>query len=344
MARLDQRGAALYMNRACRDLLASIGKPAEAFPDILPKRYRSVIRRVLTEKHSEDLMSLHEGRALRMTFKPSDDATVYLFIIDFTDQEEVKEQLLQSEKMASLGLLIAGLAHEINTPLGAIHSNNDTMSKSVLRIRELLKKNRGKDTEAAEQGISRVLDILDELCRNTAIASDRLIGISSSLREFTRRDEAVAHKFDIHEGLDRTLMIVQHKLKDRIHVEKHYGNVPKVECHPNRINQVFMNLLVNAAQAIRERGTIIITTDRKDDYARISITDDGIGIPDENIPRIFDPGFTTKGVGIGTGLGLSICYKILQEHRGKIHVHNESRGTTFTVELPLKRSHKVIHE
>ena len=342
MARLDPRSNTLFMNRACRELLASIGTLEGNFSEILPKGHRSVVRRVLTDKRPEDLMSLHQGRALHLIFKPSDDTSVYLFIIDLTDQEEVKAQLLQSEKLASLGLLIAGLAHEINTPLGAIHSNNDAISKSVTRIRELLKKSRGKESEATEQGISRVLDIVDELSRNTAVASERLIGISSSLKDFTRRDEAVVQKFDIHEGLDRTLMIVQHKLKDRIRVEKHYGNIPRVECHPNRINQVFMNLLVNAAQAIPDRGTISLTTERKNDYVRISIMDNGIGIPEGNIPKIFDPGFTTKGVGVGTGLGLAICYKIVQEHHGKIQVQSGSRGTTFTVELPLKRSQKVI--
>ena len=340
MVRLDSRGTALFMNRACRDLLSSMGTAERDFPEILPKRHRTTIRNVLADRHSEDLMSRHHGRVLRMVFKPSDNGvSVFLFIIDLTDEEEVKAQLLQSEKMASLGLLIAGLAHEINTPLGAIHSNNDTMSKSVARVRELLKPGRSASA-SAPQSVTRVLDILDELCRNTAVAAERLIGISDSLREFIRRDEASTEKVDIHEGLDKTLTIVQHRLKDRIRVEKHYGNLPRVECHPNRLNQVFMNLLVNAAQAIPDQGAITITTGRKNNYATISIQDTGVGIPSQNIPKIFDPGFTTKGVGVGTGLGLSICYKIIQEHHGRIEVQSGSRGTTFTVELPLKRSQK----
>lgn len=345
MVRLDPRGTVLFINQACHELLSSMGKPRGDFSEILTKHHRSVLRRVLAERRSDDLMSLHQGRALRMVFKPSDNGlSVFLFIIDLTDQEEAKAQLLESEKMASLGLLVAGLAHEINTPLGAIHSNNDTMSKSVVRIRQLLKRWSDGDSKTTAQSVSRVLDILEELCRNTAIAAERLIGISGTLKDFTRRDEVAAQKVDIHEGLDRTLMIVQHKLKDRIRVEKHYGNLPRVEGHPNRLNQVFMNLLVNAAQAIPDRGTITITTEKKNDYARISITDDGVGIPAENIQKIFGPGFTTKGVGVGTGLGLSICYKIIQEHQGRIQVQSRSRGTTFTVELPLKRSQKVIHE
>jgi two-component system NtrC family sensor kinase len=342
MAKLDYRGVPLYVNRACRELLESMQKQPRDLPAILPKRHRALARKALAEKHAEDVTSLHGGRALRVVFRPAEDeSSVYLFLIDLTDQEETKAQLMQSEKMASLGLLVAGLAHEINTPLGAIHSNNDTMSKSVARIRQLLKKDQQLNDR---EHVMRVLDVLDELCRNTAIAAERLIGISGSLRDFTRRDEAAIQKVNIHEGLDKTLLIVQHKLKDRIRVEKRYGNVPMVDGHPNRLNQVFMNLLVNAAQAIPDRGTITISTSKKGAYAAIAISDDGVGIPAENLSKVFDPGFTTKGVGVGTGLGLSICYKIVQEHHGRIEVDSGPRGTTFTIFLPLKPSQKGSHE
>src|SRR5262245_17677057 len=212
--------------------------------------------------------------------------------------------------MASLGLLIAGHAHEINTPLGAIHSNNQTIAKSMSKIRQLLETISTADLDETNRNAHRVLDIVEELCRNTATASERLIGISESLRDFTRRDEAELCKVDLNEGLDKTLTIVQHKLKGRIQVEKHYGSLQLVEGHPNRINQVFMNLLVNASQAIPDRGTITITTNQENDSVRVAISDDGVGISAENVSRVFDPGFTTKGVGVGTGLGLSICYKI----------------------------------
>jgi signal transduction histidine kinase len=345
MVRFDGRGTATYMNGACHELLASMELRPDALPRILPKRHRSVLRRALTEGITEEVMSLYNGRALRLVFRPSEDrSSTYLFIIDLTDQEEAKAQLLQSEKMASLGLLVAGLAHEINTPLGAIHSNNDTMTKSMARIRELLNTIDAAHLNETTQSLLRIMDIVEDLCRNTAIAAERLIGISSSLKDFTRRDEPESQKVDLHEGLDKTLTIVQHKLKGRIRVEKHYGALPLVECHPNRINQVFMNLLVNAAQAIPDNGTITITTSRENDSVTIVIADDGVGIADENISKVFDPGFTTKGVGIGTGLGLSICYKIVQEHRGRIDVESGKNGTTFTLVLPIKQPQKVSHE
>jgi two-component system, NtrC family, sensor kinase len=137
------------------------------------------------------------------------------------------------------------------------------------------------------------------------------------------------------------LTIVQHQLRNRVRVEKEYGDIPTVECYPNRLNQVFMNLLVNAAQAIPELGTITIKTSRTEDSVRIAISDTGVGIPNENLPKIFDPGFTTKGVGVGTGLGLPICYKIIQEHQGRIEVESSDHGTTFTIVLPLKQARKV---
>ena len=342
MVRLDHRGIPTYLNRACRELLSSVGKRPEDLPAILPKRHRALVRRAFAEKPPEDVMSMYGGRAFRVVFKPAEDkSSLYLFIIDLTDQEEAKAQLTQSEKMASIGLLVAGLAHEINTPLGAINSNNDTMAKAIAKLRQQLQNEPSTD---AHDNVLRVLNILDELCRTTAIAADRLIGISGSLREFTRRDEITLQKVDIHAGLDRTLLIVQHKLKDRIRVEKQYGHPPRVEGHPNRLNQVFMNLIVNASQAIPERGTITITTSRKSDSAVIEIADDGVGIPTENLSKIFDPGFTTKGVGVGTGLGLAICYKIVQEHHGHIEVDSGPRGTTFTVFLPIKQPQKGSHE
>jgi len=167
------------------------------------------------------------------------------------------------------------------------------------------------------------------------------MSVVGSLKNFARVDEAEFKKADLHEGIESTLTIVQYQLKNRIRVEKQYGNIPLVDCHPNRLNQVFMNLLVNAAQAIQGEGTITITTARKGDSVRISISDTGAGIPAENLSKVFDPGFTTKGVGVGTGLGLSICYKIIEEHQGKIDVESGDKGTTFTITLPLGLGKKV---
>jgi two-component system NtrC family sensor kinase len=243
--------------------------------------------------------------------------------------------------MASLGLLIAGLAHEINTPLGAINSNNDTISRAVERIRQLVEEEQQNVTTSGSRSQIQLVRIMQELCQNNSLATERLIAIVGSLKNFARRDEADLKKVDIHEGIGSTLTILQHHLKNRIRVDKDYGNIPLVQCYPTRLNQVFMNLLVNAAQAIPDRGTITIKTTRRGDFVKVAITDSGVGIPAENLSKVFDPGFTTKGVGVGTGLGLSICYKIVQEHHGNIEVESNSRGTTFTVTLPLVHSKKV---
>jgi len=137
------------------------------------------------------------------------------------------------------------------------------------------------------------------------------------------------------------LVLVQHQFKGRIKVIKEYGDIPLVECYPNRLNQVFMNMLVNAGQAIAERGTVTIRTYLEDDFVKIAISDTGLGIKPESLSKIFDPGFTTKGVGVGTGLGLSICYRIIQEHKGSIEVASDDTGTTFTIKLPLHQGGEV---
>jgi signal transduction histidine kinase len=237
-------------------------------------------------------------------------------------------QLIQSEKMAALGLLVAGVAHEINTPMGAIHSNNDIMTRAVGKVRKLLE-------PAPDKEVRRLLDILGEVCRNNEIATERIMKIVGSLKNFARLDEAERKKVDIHDGIESTLSLLRHQLRNRIRIVKSFGDIPEIECYPNELNQVFMNILVNAAQAIKHRGEITVKTWREGDRVKIAISDTGVGIPPENLSKVFDPGFTTKGVGLGTGLGLSICYKIVQEHRGTIEAESSKQGTTFTISIPL---------
>jgi len=237
-------------------------------------------------------------------------------------------QLIQSEKMAALGLLVAGVAHEINTPMGAIHSNNDIMTRAVGKVRKLLER-------APDNEVRRLLDILGEVCRNNEIATERIMNIVRNLKNFARLDEAERKKVNIHEGIESTLSLMRHQLKSRIRIVKCFGDIPEIECYPNELNQVFMNILVNAAQAIKHRGEITVKTWREGDRVKIAISDTGVGIPPENLSKVFDPGFTTKGVGLGTGLGLSICYKIVQEHRGTIEAESSKQGTTFTISIPF---------
>src|SRR4051812_30188046 len=156
-------------------------------------------------------------------------------MIDQTREEELTSQSIQSEKMAALGLLVAGVAHEINTPMGAIHSNNDIMSRAVEKIRKRL----GED---ADKEVARVLGILEEVCRNNEIATERIMKIVRSLKNFARLDEAERKTVNIHDGIESTLTLLQHQLKNRIRIEKEFGSIPEIECFPNQLNQVFMNI------------------------------------------------------------------------------------------------------
>jgi signal transduction histidine kinase len=257
-------------------------------------------------------------------------------------------RLVQQAKMASLGQLVAGVAHEINTPLGAVISNNDLFLRAFDRLYETLDET-GLLTDASFQQTARDLDAIVHLAEVTRLACRRMTGIVESLRTFARLDEAEVKAVDLHEGIESTLVLIAHLLRRGVAVEKHYAtDLPPVECHPNQINQVFMNLMVNACQAIEAqaptgdgpRGTITIETARVGaDRVRVSIADSGTGIPEEHLPRIFDPGFTTKGVGVGTGLGLSICYQIVEVHHGEITVESvPGHGARFTVVLPIRRA------
>ena len=155
------------------------------------------------------------------------------------------------------------------------------------------------------------------------------------MRSFARLDEAELKRVDIHEGLENTLELVRHDLEDDIEVLREYGEVPEIVCYPGRLNQVFLSLLVNAIQAIEGPGQIGITTLQQDEKLHVVIRDTGGGIPEEHIDKVFDPGFTTKGVGVGTGLGLSICYQVMQDHKGEIRLESKrGEGTTATCILP----------
>ena len=244
--------------------------------------------------------------------------------------KETQSQLIQSEKMASLGSLVAGIAHEINTPLGSINSNLDINRIIATKLK-------------STQGISEEgLILISKLERTNEIntmACKRILEIVMSLKNFSRLDEADFQKADIHEGINSTLLLLNNQLKNRITVHKDFGQLPLIDCYPNQLNQVFMNLLVNASQAIAETGDIYIKTEPYMDRIRIYITDTGSGIKPENMDKLFNPGFTTKGVGVGTGLGLSITYKIIESHNGTIKVENTvDKGARFIISLPITNS------
>ena len=247
--------------------------------------------------------------------------------------QEKQAQLVQSAKMASLGNLVAGVAHEINNPIGVVNSAADILNRGVdkviseLEIAEFLDNRR----------LNRTLKVLQDSIRLISTAGERISTTVRSLRNFARLDEAEFQTADIHEGLDSTLALLAHELKHKVKVIKTYGEIPHIECYPHQLNQAFMQVLVNAIEAIESEGTITIKTFADNEKVYVQIADTGRGIPHEHLHRIFDPGFTTKGVGVGTGLGLSISYNIVEKHNGQIDVESQPEaGTVFTLHLPIR--------
>jgi signal transduction histidine kinase len=266
--------------------------------------------------------------------------------------EDAQNQVIQSDKLASIGQMAAGVAHEINNPLAFALSNLGSLETYLANLFALLDAYVDADAAIgvaghAALGAARKLRAgvdVAFLRRDTAdlVAESRegllrVKRIVQDLRDFSRGGaEEVRQTLDIHDALDRTLNIVRNELKYKAHIVREYGALPEIECVPSRLNQVFLNLLVNAGQSIDGVGTITISTGVDGDEAWIAVADTGCGIPPENLNRIFDPFFTTKPVGQGTGLGLSVSHSIVRKHGGRLDVESEvGRGTRFTIRLPL---------
>ena len=246
---------------------------------------------------------------------------------------ETQDQLVMQEKMASLGDLVAGVAHEMNNPIGVIHSAADTTYRGINKIRNML-----KNDQSGEQ-FQQPFSLLERNSKIITEASDRVSRIVQSLRTFARLDEALFQQVNLHDNIDTTLTLLQHELRDKAKVIKEYGDIPPIQCYPNELNQAFMNLLRNAGQAIEQQGAITISTYTDDSTIYIKISDTGKGIPAEDLQKIFSPGFTTKSAGVGKGLGMSIVYNVVQKHHGKIDVTSEvSKGTEITIALPTEQS------
>ncbi|MCP4400719.1 MAG: HAMP domain-containing protein [bacterium] len=264
--------------------------------------------------------------------------------------KKIQEQLVHSEKMASLGQLVAGIAHEINNPVNFISSNVRPLKGYISDMKSLILEYERQSDASSEafECIKRLkseiefdflVDDLDDLIEDVENGAIRIKRIVQDLRNFSRLDEAELKTIDIHESLDTTLNLLGHIYGNRIVVHKEYGNIPAVECYAGQLNQVFMNLLANAGQAIPRAGKVWIETSCDESSLCIAIRDDGKGIPEEALPKIFDPFFTTKDVGEGTGLGLSISYGIIEKHQGEIMVESEpGKGTQFSLKIPLKLS------
>jgi signal transduction histidine kinase len=266
----------------------------------------------------------------------------------YRELQATQMQLVQREKMASVGQLVAGVAHELNNPIGFVYSNVTTLEDFVRRLRGMLEVYRAvplpeaeRERVEAEWGARKIdyaLKYLDAMTEGIKEGAERARKIVRDLRVFARTEDDIWQSVDLHQELESSLTLLNHLLKDRITVARKFGDLPAVECIRSQIDQVFLNLLANAAQAIKGSGSITIESRVEDGVAVVVVSDTGPGIPKDVIGRVFDPFFTTKPVGEGTGLGLSISYEIIKKHGGDIGVESRpTGGAVFTVRIPLSR-------
>ncbi len=265
-----------------------------------------------------------------------------------------QSQLVHSEKMASLGQLTAGIAHEINNPVNFISSGMSSLKMSIDALKEIVEEyarlDDGDDPAAVVESIKELkedheydelMEELDDLMKDVNYGVTRTIEIVKGLRVFSRLDEEEVKKANINENLDATLVLLRNKTKNRVKVSKYYEeNMSQIDCYPGQLNQVFMNILNNGIQAIpeeRKDGEIKLYTEETEDSIIVRLTDNGVGIPEKIKNRIWEPFFTTKAVGVGTGLGMSITYGIIEKHKGRIELNSEEgKGTEFAIYLPKK--------
>jgi signal transduction histidine kinase len=259
--------------------------------------------------------------------------------------ENSQQQLLQSEKLAAIGQLAAGVAHEINNPIGFVNSNLGVLGKYVqglIRVIDAYERQpagaEGGDIEAIKQEVDYefLKEDFAQLFDESVSGLARIKKIVVDLRDFSRLGDREWKQADLNQGLDSTLNIVANELKYKAKVIKDYGELPEIECLPGELNQVFLNLLVNAGHAIRDNGEIVIRTRCAEAEVIVEISDNGCGIPAAALPRIFEPFFTTKPVGQGTGLGLALSYGIALKHHGRFEVDSTvGQGTSFRLHLPV---------
>ncbi len=272
--------------------------------------------------------------------------------------KSTQKQLVQSEKLASIGQLAAGIAHEINNPVGFIGSNLSTLEQYIENISEIMRALENfkqvveqKDLNKAEKirvelqeleeslDIEYILNDLDSLLRESKEGVERIKKIVMDLKTFSRSDDEIRIAANINQVIDGTVNIVWNEIKYKAELNRKYGEVPLVECNTQQIGQVFINLLVNAAQSIADKGVITIETYKRENEVVVEVSDTGKGIKKELLAKIFDPFFTTKEVGKGTGLGLSISHEIITKHNGTITVESEvGKGTKFTVVFPVSKN------
>ncbi len=277
---------------------------------------------------------------------------------DLEKMQQTQSQVIHTTKLASLGQMIAGVAHEMNTPIGFVKSNVEVVRELLTEHRQLLSKclqgfdmmlaadlNNPQMVEPVRRALTKVRAALagdqrltdgDDLLKDSVDGLVQIANLVKNLKGFARVDRDGMDALDLNECVESALTIAAHQLRDRVEVVKELAHLPKVNGVASQINQVLLNLITNAAQAMEEGGTLTLVSRRSGDQVEIDVSDTGGGIPDDILPKIFDPFFTTKPVGEGTGLGLSIVHKIVQSHGGSIKVRTAAKkGTTFTISFPI---------
>lgn len=264
--------------------------------------------------------------------------------------KETQEQLVHSEKMASLGVLAAGVAHEINNPVGFVMSNIDTLAEytdvfsKLIKMYQPLAYSSSKNVSLREEilayekdeNLSFILDDIKPMLSDAVNGMERVRDIVSNLKSFARADDSIQQEADINQCINNAIKLVWNEVKYDTKIDKRLGNIPKLICQPGQIEQVLINLIVNAHQACEKNGEIIITSEQVENEVLVSVTDNGCGIFSDELNKVFDPFYTTKPINEGTGLGLSISYGIIEKHGGRIKVKSEpGKGTTFKIFLPL---------
>ncbi|MCG6552589.1 MAG: ATP-binding protein [Candidatus Magnetominusculus sp. LBB02] len=304
---------------------------------------------------SSTIEAINKGNVDKYLTKPWDNDQIRRIVMEVlqvrmqrmvADRNSVETQLVQSAKMAAIGELAAGVAHEINNPVGFIHSNMGNLRKFFQKISALIE---FYDTlplppDVLEEIQKIKTDInydylktrIAEMIERSIVGAERIQKIILDLRSFSRKESLEAAEADINEAIDTTSRFLTYEYKERINISKDFGTLPKVVCNIGKLNQVFLNILANACQAIEDTGEVRIKTLSEGDKVRIELSDTGSGIPKDKINKIFETFYTTKPVGKGTGLGLSISLSIIKQHKGTISVQSEpGKGTTFTIILPV---------